>query len=206
MTSAGVPAAVRPAGDADADSDTDADVDVDVDADVEDTPAGAPDATAAFEAFYRAHADTVRRALAVTLGDAQVAAEATDEAMTRALARWRRVSVHESPAGWVYRVGLNWAISRWRRQRREAPLDAGDGGDAERTVDPPDPVAAAAGAALRTLPLDQRAVVVCRVLLECSTGETAALLRIPTGTVKSRLARGLALLRTTIDSLDEEER
>jgi RNA polymerase sigma-70 factor (ECF subfamily) len=46
-------------------------------------------------------------------------------------------------------------------------------------------------------------VVVCRVLLECSTGETAALLRIPTGTVKSRLARGLALLRTTIDSVDD---
>jgi RNA polymerase sigma-70 factor (ECF subfamily) len=204
MTSAGGPAAVRPAG-ADGEADVDDADAADADADAEDTHADAPDAATGFEAFYRAHADTVRRALAVTLGDAQVAAEATDEAMTRALARWRRVSVHESPAGWVYRVGLNWAVSRWRRQRREAPLDAGGPGD-ERTVDPPDPVAAAAGDALRTLPLDQRAVVVCRVLLECSTGETAALLRIPTGTVKSRLARGLALLRTTIDSLDEEER
>jgi RNA polymerase sigma-70 factor (ECF subfamily) len=181
------------------------------------------DAAGDFEAFYRANADKVRRALAVTLGDAHVAAEATDEAMTRALARWRRVSTHDSPAGWVYRVGLNWAISRWRRLRREAPLDdretdrsrTGSRGErprgpgrtgwstrsdaVETTVEPPDPVAAAAGDALRELPLDQRAVVVCRVLLECSTGETAALLDIPVGTVKSRLARGLAHLRRTLD-------
>jgi len=189
-----------------------------------------------FEAFYRAHADTVRRALAVTLGDAHVAAEATDEAMTRALARWRRVSGHDSPAGWVYRVGLNWAISRWRRLRREMPLaddgaplseraatDGRDGGGAgwsdrpgrpgrqprpgggvlaTETVEPPDPEAAAAGVALRRLPLDQRTVIVCRVLLECSTGETAALLDIPVGTVKSRLARGLAALRSTLDADD----
>ena len=190
-----------------------------------------------FEAFYRAHADTVRRALAVTLGDAHVAAEATDEAMTRALARWRRVSTHDSPAAWVYRVGLNWAISRWRRLRREAPLAdgepsrslhhdrshagagaawprpgrhgrgrlAGDDMAAEATIEPPDPVAAAAGVALRRLPLDQRAVIVCRVLLECSTGETAALLGIPVGTVKSRLARGLAVLRGSLDGEPDED-
>jgi DNA-directed RNA polymerase specialized sigma24 family protein len=176
--------------------------------------------TTDFEAFYRAHADTVRRALAVTLGDAHVAAEATDEAMT-----------------------LNWAVSRWRRLRRETPLAddgsphsegaAAGGGDpaggakgrggwsdrlgrsdrtqqrgtaiAAETVEPPDPEAAAAGVALRRLPLDQRAVIVCRVLLECSTAETAALLDIPVGTVKSRLARGLAALRTTLDADEPEE-
>jgi DNA-directed RNA polymerase specialized sigma24 family protein len=59
-----------------------------------------------FEAFYRAHADAVRRALAVTLGDAATANEAVDEAMTRALAHWSRVGRMASPAGWVYRVGL----------------------------------------------------------------------------------------------------
>jgi predicted RNA polymerase sigma factor len=53
-----------------------------------------------FEAFYRAHADGVRRALAVTLGDASTAGEAVDEAMTRALARWDRVSrMASQPAG-----------------------------------------------------------------------------------------------------------
>jgi RNA polymerase sigma-70 factor (ECF subfamily) len=156
-----------------------------------------------FEAFYRAHADPVRRALAVTLGDAQVAGEAVDEAMTRALARWRQVAHLDSPAGWVYRVGLNWAISRWRRLRREGPLDGVE----------PEPLSPGAGdnpsatdldVALRHLPVDQRAVIVCRTLLEYSTAETAAVLGVPEGTVKSRLARGLAALRTAVDDLADD--
>jgi RNA polymerase sigma-70 factor (ECF subfamily) len=164
-----------------------------------------------FEEFYRTSADTVRRALAVTLGDPYLAGEATDEAMTRALVRWRRVSAHDNPAGWVYRVGLNWAISRWRRLRRESPLGL-DGtvsswrgaASAQPTIDAPDPMAVAAGAALRTLPMEQRAVIVCRVLLECSTSETAALLGVPTGTVKSRLARGLVVLRHAVNEEEEQ--
>jgi len=75
-----------------------------------------------FEAFYRAHADRVYRALAITLGDPQLAREATDEAMTRAFARWSGVGSLQNPGGWVYRVGLNWATSWWRKRRRERPL------------------------------------------------------------------------------------
>lgn len=151
-----------------------------------------------FEGFYRAHADPLRRVLAVTLGDPHVAAEAVDEAMTRALARWRDVGRLSSPAGWVYRVGLNWSISRWRRLRREAPLDG-----VEPTIGAPDPVAATLSAALRTLPIDQRAVIVCRTILEYSTAETAAALGVADGTVKSRLARGLAELRQAMAENEE---
>jgi DNA-directed RNA polymerase specialized sigma24 family protein len=146
-----------------------------------------------FETFYRTDADRLRRALAVTIGDPQVAAEAVDEAMTRALARWGHVRQLASPSGWVYRVGLNWSISRWRRRRREAPLD-----DLHGYLHGPDPSGAAVAMALRTLPVDQRAVIVCRTLLEYSTAETAAALDVPEGTVKSRLARGLAALRAAL--------
>jgi RNA polymerase sigma factor (sigma-70 family) len=159
--------------------------------------AAAATAGASFESFYRSEADRVRRALAVSLGDAHVAGEAVDEAMTRALARWDQVSRLDSPAAWVYRVGLNWSISRWRRLRREAPLD-----DLDRTVGAPEPLAGGVADALRALPIDQRAVVVCRALLECSTIETAAALGIPEGTVKSRLHRGLAALRAALTDQD----
>lgn len=152
-----------------------------------------------FETFYRTQADEVRRALAVTLGDAHVAGDAIDEAMTRALARWDKVSRLASPAGWVYRVGLNWSISRWRRRRRETPLDTLDG-----NLPGPDPSAAAAAQALQKLPVAQRAVIVCRVLLELSTTETAAALDLPEGTVKSRLARGLATLRAAVTDEESE--
>ena len=54
-------------------------------------------------------------------------------------------------------------------------------------------------AALQQLPLDQRTVVVLRHVEDLSEHETAAVLRIPEGTVKSRLARGLAALRDLLE-------
>jgi DNA-directed RNA polymerase specialized sigma24 family protein len=41
-------------------------------------------------------------------------------------------------------------------------------------------------------------VITCRYLLELSTEETGAVLRLPLGTVKSRLSRGVERLRATM--------
>jgi RNA polymerase sigma-70 factor (ECF subfamily) len=155
-----------------------------------------------FEAFYRAQADRVYRALALTLSNADLAREATDEAMARAYARWVKVSGFDNPGGWVFRVGLNWANSWWRKVGRERPLaDDPSGG----TIAPPDPAGVHALGALARLPQPQRAVIVCRVLLELSTIETAAALGVADGTVKSRLARGLATLRTSLTEANPTE-
>ncbi|MFF5229010.1 sigma factor-like helix-turn-helix DNA-binding protein [Dactylosporangium sp. NPDC000521] len=145
-----------------------------------------------FEGFYRAEADRLYRALAVTLGDPQLAREAADEAMARAYAHWDRVRERENPGGWAFRVGLNWATSWWRKIRRERPLPL-SAEDDPAPLD--DPAGRHALAALHRLALPQRAVIVCRILLDLSTVETAAALGIAEGTVKSRLARGLAELR-----------
>ncbi len=100
-----------------------------------------------FDAFYRREHGRIFRALALTLGGHDLAAEAVDEAMVRAYQRWSRVSAYENASGWVYRVGLNWAISRGRRRGRRLP----DTGGAVATNPPlPDPQLAAAVAALPT--------------------------------------------------------
>jgi RNA polymerase sigma factor (sigma-70 family) len=153
-----------------------------------------------FEAFYAGAADRVYRALAVTLADPHLAREATDEAMARAFARWRQVAARENPGGWCFRVGLNWATSWRRKLRRERPMSDDVRGP---TAPGPDPAATSAVAALARLPLTQRAVVVCRVLFNLSTAETASALRIAEGTVRSRLSRAIAALRR---ELTEEER
>jgi DNA-directed RNA polymerase specialized sigma24 family protein len=155
--------------------------------------------TESFEAFYAASVDSVYRALAATVGDLALAREATDEAMARAYGRWSKVRELANPGGWVYRVGLNWATSVWRRVRRELPWSAAS--TVHVQVDGSD--ATAALAALRRLPVPYRAVVVCRVLLDLSTVDTALALGVPEGTVKSRLARALAALRA---QLGDEER
>lgn len=157
--------------------------------------------TTDFDDFYRSRRDRVARALALTLGDAHLGAEAADEAMTRAFQRWNRVATFDDPGAWVYRVGLNWATSVLRRRTRAKnarPLfDPGTtelGPIAEPTV----------MAALGELPVAQRAVVICRFYLGLNEAETATALHIRPGTVKSRLSRALAHLRTQLDHLAPE--
>jgi RNA polymerase sigma-70 factor (ECF subfamily) len=151
-----------------------------------------PDGGEAFAAFYRADYANVARALSYTLGDVDLGREATDEAMARAYARWAKIRDYDSPAGWVYRVGLNWAFSSRRRMFRSLPF-------VEHAAPTEPPIADPAVAdALRRLDVKLRSVVVCRLLLDWSVEETAAALRIKPGTVKSRLHRALASLERSL--------
>jgi RNA polymerase sigma factor (sigma-70 family) len=52
--------------------------------------------------------------------------------------------------------------------------------------------------AVRTLPERERRAVVCRYFLQLSEAETAEVLDLPVGTVKSRTSRGLARLREEV--------
>jgi RNA polymerase sigma-70 factor (ECF subfamily) len=155
---------------------------------------GGGDGAHSFEAFYAAQVDRVYRALTLSLGNPDLAREATDEGMARAYARWETVSTFENPGGWVFRVGFNWASSWWRKLRRERPMDE----HLLSVVAQPDATAVHALLVLGQLPRSQRAVVVSRVLLGLSTAETATALGVAEGTVKSRLARGLAALRVAV--------
>jgi RNA polymerase sigma-70 factor (ECF subfamily) len=154
-----------------------------------------------FESFYAGTADRVYRALAVTLGDSHLAREATDEAMARAFVRWRQVAAAENPGGWVFRVGLNWATSWRRKLRRERALP--EGGHGLPVVHPPELDGSDVLTALTRLGVQARAVVVCRVLFGLSTAETADVLQVAEGTVRSRLSRALTVLRR---ELSEESR
>lgn len=144
-----------------------------------------------FETFYREGYADIARALTVTLGNLDLAQEATDEAMVRAYARWDKIGAYDNPGGWVYRVGLNWARSARRRLTRVSPFHEHPVVDAPVT----DPANAAA---LQDLEVSLRAVVVCRLLLDWSVDETATALRIKPGTVKSRLHRALIQLERTL--------
>jgi RNA polymerase sigma factor (sigma-70 family) len=146
-----------------------------------------------FEGFYRDHRDRIARALALTLGDTHNGSEATDEAMTRAFQRWRKVSEYHNPEGWVYKVGLNWARSGLRRRNREV-LTVFFEGTYEQAM--PDPTL---DNALAQLSVEQRSVVVCRYLLDWSVEETSAALSVPAGTVKSRLSRALERLESNVN-------
>ena len=149
-----------------------------------------------FEAFYERHRPTVVRAVAFSLGNNDVAAEAVDEASARAYERWSQVTRMPNPAGWVFRVAVNCGRSAAREQRiphRSARPDVATA---------PEPKDPAVQAALDRFDVDHRIVVVCRYLLDWSEAETAAVLKLRPGTVKSRLSRASAQLRTALDRGD----
>jgi RNA polymerase sigma-70 factor (ECF subfamily) len=154
-----------------------------------------------FDAFWTDQRERIGRALAMTIGDIDLATEAVDEAMARAYQRWNRVGSLENPAGWVYRVGLNWTRSIHRRRRRIPPawLATPQASTDDSGLDP------SIDSAMAALPEAQRAVVVCRVLLGWSEAQTATVLHVRPGTVKSRLSRALDELAVTLNHLDPKE-
>lgn len=143
-----------------------------------------------FELFYRATWHEVYRAVWVTFRDGDLAQEAVDEAMTRAFQHWSYVVTLDNPAGWVYRVAVNWAINGVRKRQREH-LYRSRQRLSHIHVDATHDIADAVG----VLPLGQRQVVVLRLLMDWSVRDTAAALGIGEGTVKSRLSRALEHLR-----------
>jgi RNA polymerase sigma factor (sigma-70 family) len=153
----------------------------------------------AFEDFYLEHRAPIARALALALGDADLAVDATDEAFTRAYERWASVRTHDRPAAWVYRVGMNWALSILRRRRRSSHR-LYEPADAEAAVRDPD-----VHAALASLDVKHRSVIVCRYLLGWPVADIAAALGVREGTVKSRIHRATKALQTRLHHLRPEE-
>lgn len=126
--------------------------------------------------------------------------EAHDLAQTtllRCFAAWRKVQAADDRDAYVYRVLLNChRDSRRRRWWGERPTDAPPvpepGADASERIADLDAVRRA----LADLSLDHRRVVVLRHLAQLSEQQTADVLGIAPGTVKSRLSRALAQLAT----------
>jgi len=150
-------------------------------------------APSTFDEFYRARYTETYRSLALALRNPDLAREAADEAMTRALERWRVVGGYDAPQQWVFRVGLNWATSRLRRHRYETV-----GVLVEPVGSPPLPDPDVSEA-LASLPLKLRSVVVLRLYLDWSTEDCAEVLGISTETVKSRLSRALDRLERALE-------
>lgn len=133
---------------------------------------------------------------AALLGCAPADAEdVAQAALTRCYEQWDRVRRAESRDAYVHRVLVNTFIDRTRRRshaERPTQLDRGDGRVRADDLD----VRMDIEAALGRLSRDQRITVVLRYYLDLSEKEAAAALGVPPGTVKSRLARGLAALST----------
>jgi RNA polymerase sigma factor (sigma-70 family) len=161
----------------------------------------------AYEELVRMYNELAFRTAYLFTGSAADAEDAAQDGFVkawRALGRFRRGAPFRP---WLLQIVANEARNRRRSAGRRAKL-ALRAADETRSGDAaPSPEASAlAGeersallAAVEALPDDARDIVVCRYFLDLSEEETAAVLDVPRGTVKSRSARALTRLRESYD-------
>jgi RNA polymerase sigma-70 factor (ECF subfamily) len=148
---------------------------------------------------------TVYRLAYSLLGHTEEALDAAQEAliaMLRSLPSFRGEARFET---WVKRLTINVCLMRRRRKRTRILCDQMDEGSERPAPDPgPESIAltrevqTAVREHLHRLPTEFRPVVVLRELEGLSYAEIAEILRIPLGTVQSRLSRGRQMLRETM--------
>lgn len=136
------------------------------------------------------------------VGATQGADDATQEAMISIVRGLPRFDGRSAVTTWMYRIATNAALDELRRRRRRPALHVVD--DDDLVHEPTDPMShrrvdavvdrMALEDALAALPDDFRAAVVLRDVADLDYAEIAAVLDVPVGTVKSRIARGRSQL------------
>ena len=126
------------------------------------------------------------------LRDRAAAEDVAAEALGRAYARWGRLQSLSYRDAWVMRVATNLALNQVAR--RPPPLAAASPVHLDDAV--VDSVVL--GELLRRLPRRQREAVVLRHLVGLSESDTAAVLGISEGTVKTHCRRGLEAMRAVL--------
>jgi len=160
----------------------------------------------AYETLVRRYQDLAYRAAYLITGRAADAEDAAQEGLVKA---WYALDRFRSGAPfrpWLLAIVTNEARNRRRSGRRQDDLavrvaEARPSGDAA-----PSPEVAALArerrrillAAVSRLPERDRQVIAARFFLELSEAEMAAVLRCRPGTVKSRISRALARLRSAL--------
>jgi RNA polymerase sigma-70 factor (sigma-E family) len=144
-----------------------------------------------FEEFVAARSSALLRTAYLLTRDHTLAEDLLQTALTKAFLAWGRVEGNPEP--YVRRILVNTYASWWRRKwNGEHPTeDLPDSGHHDDRVGESGDLWDALG----RLPRRMRAVVVLRYFEDLTEAETAQLLGVSVGTVKSQTSKALAKLR-----------
>lgn len=162
-----------------------------------------PEAEQELRGFVAARGAALYRTAYLLVGDPHEAEDLTQAVLVQLIGSWDRIHRRDAPEVYARRVLINLAARRWRRLRaygdllaRERPrTTTSDHADTAVLND-------AISAAIRSLPVRMRAVMVLRFYDDLSEADTAAALGISAGTVKSQTSKALAHLRRRLDPTD----
>lgn len=159
----------------------------------------------AYEALVCRHWEGVVRVVYRVCGDMQLAEDAAQEAFLRG---WQRLDTYrpEHPfRNWVYAIAVNLTLDVLRRESRTTGMEALSpvmGSEVEMDLERKDQ-AEQVRKAVMNLPPASRAVLILREYERLSYQEIAEVLKIPAGTVMSRLNYARSRLREDLAGLLE---
>ena len=157
----------------------------------------------AYEELVQTYQGIAFRTAYLVVGNAADAEDAAQEGFVKAYRALGRFRSGEPFRPWLLKIVANEARNRRRSAGRRDALALRAAAEESSGEAAPSPETAAIDAerrrallaAVETLPDEQRLVVTCRYFLDLSEEETAAVLDVPRGTVKSRTSRALERLR-----------
>ena len=161
----------------------------------------------AFAELVQRHRDRMWAVALRTLGDPEEAADALQDAFLSAYRAVGRFRGEAAVTTWLHRIVINACLDRLRRQSIRPVVPMGDDATldavAPKNADPTalHEVALDVTAALRQLPDEQRAALILVDMMGYGVDEAARVLEVPTGTIKSRCARGRARLAPLLGHL-----
>jgi RNA polymerase sigma-70 factor (sigma-E family) len=149
----------------------------------------------AFADFVAARSGALHRAAYLMVGDAQLAQDLVQEALTKTYVAWPRLRDHSRVEAYTRKAITTTAISwfrkkSWGERTVETMPDGGQAGHAD-DVDQ----RAWLWQALQELPVRQRAAIVLRYYEDLTEAQTADAMGCAVGTVKSQVSSGLRKLR-----------
>lgn len=156
----------------------------------------------ALDELLRRHIDRIHAVCSRIVGSTRDADDAVQNAMINIVRSLDRFDGRAAFGTWAYRIATNAALDELRRRKRRPQLHVVH--DEAEPPEPADPLShrhvdavvdrMAIGEALASLPEEFRTAVVLCDVSELAYADIAETLQVPVGTVKSRIARGRALL------------
>ena len=152
-----------------------------------------------FESWLAAREHALQRTALLLTGDPHSAQDLVQNTLTKLYLAWDRIEQRDRVDAYARRVLVNEHRSSWRRawRRHEVTTDVLPETGATSPVH--DGEGDAVWAFVASLPPRQRAVIVLRYYEDLTEAETADLLGITRGTVKSQAHRALAALRANVE-------
>lgn len=142
------------------------------------------------------------------------AEDLVSDTLLRAFQRWDQYRLGTNIRAWLFTILYHAFVSRKRRvdSREVQPLEDSEGREVHQPVGEADPERAFYDSfldeeivqAIAQLPQEYRAAVVMSDLHGLKYSEIAEVLRVPEGTIKSRLFRGRRLLQSQLRGYAEE--